>query len=115
LVDDPLLSKRVRREISLTSNRLYVSAASAWEIAIKVRAGKLNVPEDLLTDFSGILEREGFDCLSMAISHAVRAGELPGYHKDPFDRMLIAQSHIESMAIIGKDKIFDQYGVNRIW
>ena len=62
LVDDPLLSKRVRREISLTSNRLYVSAASAWEIAIKVRAGKLNVPEDLLTDFSGTFEREGFDC-----------------------------------------------------
>ncbi|MGC8541298.1 MAG: type II toxin-antitoxin system VapC family toxin [Phycisphaerae bacterium] len=115
LIDHPSLSQRARHTISLTSNQLYVSAASAWEIAIKVRAGKLKVPEYLLTDFSGTLEREGFDSLAMTINHAVHAGELPGDHHDPFDRMLIAQAHIESMAIIGKDKIFDQYGVDRIW
>ena len=78
-----------------------------------------NSPVDVVrrtdTDFKGTLEREGFDPLSMTIGHAVHAGELPGKHHDPFDRMLIAQAHIESMAVIGKDKIFDQYGIDRIW
>ncbi len=115
LADDPSLSKPARHTISAMRNRLYVSAASAWEIAIKVRMGKLEVPDYLLADFSGTLEREGFDPMAITISHAIHAGELPGPHRDPFDRMLIAQAHIESMAVIGKDKVFDQYGITRLW
>ncbi len=115
LADHPSLSKKASHTISLPTNRLFVSAASAWEIAIKVRANKLTVPESLLTDFSGVLMQAGFDPLPMNIAHAMCAGKLPGKHRDPFDRMLIAQAQIESMAIIGKDVIFDHYGINRIW
>ena len=96
-------------------NEVFVSAASAWEIAIKVRARKLTVPESLLSDFSGVLVQAGFDPLPINIAHAICADKLPGDHRDPFDRMLIAQAQLESMTIIGKDIIFDDYGINRVW
>ncbi|MGC9260173.1 MAG: type II toxin-antitoxin system VapC family toxin [Phycisphaerae bacterium] len=115
LADHPALSKQASHAISLSTNRVFVSAASAWEIAIKVRAKKLTVPEALLADFSGVLTQAGFDPLPMNIAHAMCAGKLPGEHRDPFDRMLIAQAQIESMALIGKDVSFDHYGINRIW
>lgn len=115
LADHPSLSRRAWSVISLTRNQVIVSAASVWEIAIKANAGKLVVPDTLLTDFIGVLAREGFDPLSITPEHAIRAGNLPGPHHDPFDRMLIAQAQIESLAIIGKDAFFDKYGVNRVW
>lgn len=115
LMDHPSLSKRALHAISLPKNRVFVSAASAWEIAIKARANKLTVPEALLTDFTGALTQAGFDPLPINIAHAMGAGKLPGEHRDPFDRMLIAQAQIESMVIIGKDIIFDHYGIDRIW
>jgi PIN domain nuclease of toxin-antitoxin system len=65
---------------------VFVSAASAWEIEIKVRARKLTVPESLLSDFSGVLVQAGFDPLPINIAHAICAGKLPGDHRDPFDR-----------------------------
>jgi PIN domain nuclease of toxin-antitoxin system len=115
LADHPSLSRRAWSVISLTRNQVIVSAASVWEIAIKANAGKLVVPDTLLTDFIGVLAREGFDPLSITPEHAIRAGNLPGPHHDHFDRMLIAQAQIESLAIIGKDAFFDKYGVNRVW
>ncbi len=115
LTDDPSLSRHAFHAISLPKNRLFVSAASAWEIAIKAAANKLAVPEGLLADFAGALTQAGFDPLPINIAHAMGAGQLPGNHRDPFDRMLIAQAQIESLVIIGKDKIFDQYGIARIW
>jgi PIN domain nuclease of toxin-antitoxin system len=63
----------------------------------------------------GYLEREGFETLSISPDHAIRAGLLPGSHKDPFDRMLIAQAQADSLPVVSNDEVFDEYGVRRIW
>jgi PIN domain nuclease of toxin-antitoxin system len=92
-----------------------VSAASAWEIATKVRLGKLPIALDLAHDFTAHLERERFETLPVSAEHGIRAGLLPGPHKDPFDRMLIAQALAENLAIVSNDVVFDGYGVKRVW
>ena len=115
LSDDPALSRPARKFIAETKNSAIVSAASAWEIATKVRLGRLPTAADLAADFVGYLEREGFELLPISPDHAIRAGLLPGPHKDPFDRMLIAQAQAESMPVVSNDLVFDSYGVRRIW
>jgi PIN domain nuclease of toxin-antitoxin system len=87
--------------------------ASAWELATKVRLGKITNALDLVSDFASCVELEGFELLSISADHAVRAGLLPGPHKDPFDRMLIAQAQAESMPVVSNDTIFDAYAVRR--
>jgi PIN domain nuclease of toxin-antitoxin system len=115
LADDPALSKRARTAIANTDNLVIVSAASAWEIATKVRLGKLPTAADLAADFDGHLDRQGFQVLPISSEHAIRAGLLPGEHKDPFDRMLIAQAQAENLALVSNEAAFDSYGVRRIW
>ncbi|HXW91411.1 MAG TPA: type II toxin-antitoxin system VapC family toxin [Terriglobales bacterium] len=115
LSDDPALSRAARKIIAETNNSVIVSAASAWEIATKVRLGKLPTAADLVSDFSILIEREGFQLLSISAEHGIRAGLLPGPHKDPFDRMLIAQSQAENIPIISKEALFESYGVRRLW
>ena len=112
---DPALGNAARKIIAESSNAIFVSAASAWEIATKVRLGKLPTAADLASDFTGHIERETFQTLAISAEHAVRAGLLPGAHKDPFDRMLIAQAQAEDMPILSNDAVFDAYGVRRIW
>jgi PIN domain nuclease of toxin-antitoxin system len=113
--DDPSLPQIVRGIIADTDNTAVVSAASAWEIAIKFQQGKLRKVADLVSDFSSRIEREGFQLLPISAEHGIRAGLLPGPHKDPFDRMLIAQSHAENMPIISNETVFETYGVRRLW
>ena len=113
--DNPALTNSARKVIAQTSNAVFVSAASAWEIATKVRIGKLPTAVDLAADFTGHLDREGFQTLAISGEHAIRAGLLPGSHKDPFDRMLIAQAQAEDMPIISNEALFDAFGVRRIW
>jgi PIN domain nuclease of toxin-antitoxin system len=115
LSDDPALTRTARKIIAETKNTLIVSAASAWEIAIKVRLGKLPTAIDLAADFSGLIGREGFELLSISAEHGIRAGLLPGPHKDPFDRMLIAQAQAENMPIISNEVSFEKYGLRRLW
>jgi len=115
LSDDPALTGAVRKIIAETKNTLIVSAASAWEIAIKVRLGKLPTATDLAADFSGLIEREGFQPLAISAEHGIRAGLLPGPHKDSFDRMLIAQAQAENIPIISNKTCFESYGVRRLW
>ena len=115
LSDDAALTRSARRTIADTKNTLIVSAASAWEIATKVRLGRLPSANDLAADFSGHLDRDGFELLAISAEHGIRAGLLPGPHKDPFDRMLIAQAQAENMPIITNETIFESYGVRRIW
>jgi PIN domain nuclease of toxin-antitoxin system len=115
LSDDPALSSPARKFIAATENSVIVSAASAWEIATKVRLGKVPSAADLAADFVGFLEREDLELLPISPDHAIRAGLLPGPHKDPFDRMLIAQCQAEGLPIISNDRAFDDYGVRRIW
>lgn len=115
LSDDPALTRKARAAISETGNTLIVSAASAWEIATKVRLGKLPTTIDLAADFSGQIEREGFSLSPVSDEDGIRAGLLPGLHKDSFDRMLIAQAQEENIPIISNEVSFDVYGVRRIW
>jgi len=103
------------RLIADHGNEILVSAASAWEISTKVRLGKLHVSIDLVRDFSDLLSRDSFYVLPISGEHGLRAGLLPGPHKDPFDRMLIAQSQTEAIPILSNEAIFSSYGVQRIW
>ena len=115
LSDDPALSRRARTLIANTAHTIVVSAASAWEIATKVRLGKLPGAAELAADFVGQMEREGFEILPISADHAIRAGLLPGGHKDPFDRMLIAQAQAEHLALVSNELAFDSYGIRRLW
>lgn len=111
----PALSPRARRLIEDGNNRMLVSAASAWEIATKVRLGKLPTGEELVSDLGHYLAQLGCDALPISLDHALRAGRLPGEHRDPFDRMLIAQAQAENLPILSNDRVFDFYGIERIW
>jgi PIN domain nuclease of toxin-antitoxin system len=109
------LSTRARRLIEDGANEILVSTVSAWEIGTKVRLGKLPTGEELISDFSFYLKQLGVEALPISMEHALRAGRLPGEHRDPFDRMLIAQAQAEDIPIVSNDRIFDEYHVQRIW
>lgn len=113
--DSPSLSPRARKLIEDGKNEILVSAASGWEIATKVRLGKLPTGADLVDELDRYLAQLGCDVLPITLDHAVRAGSLPGEHRDPFDRMLIAQVQMENLKIISNDRIFDDYHVQRVW
>lgn len=115
LADDPALPAAARKVIRARSNTILVSAASAWEIATKFRIGKLPQVADLASHFDTYLAQESFEPLPITSSHAARAGLLPGPHRDPFDRMLMAQSQAENLPVISGDPIFDVYKLRRLW
>ena len=115
LADSERLSIRARRVVADESNAILVSAASAWEIATKLRLGKLTVSEAVALDITGAVASQGFEELAISVADAERAGGLPGPHRDPFDRMLIAQALSRDLAIVSIDAAFDRYGVNRCW
>jgi PIN domain nuclease of toxin-antitoxin system len=115
MTDDPHLSNTARTAIEQEGNVALVSAASAWEIATKFRLGRLPLAKDLLKDFIPELQIHRIEILSISAEHGIRAGLLPGPHKDPFDRMLIAQAQAEELSIVSNDRALDGYGVLRIW
>jgi len=94
---------------------VYVSAISAYEIRLKHRFGKLGVVDDLISDFDGWLDHQEFEALPLRIDQALMAAGFEQAHRDPFDRMLIAQALLEDLAIVSNDTAFDAFGVNRIW
>ncbi len=103
------------RTIMQSRGQVLVSAASAWEISIKYRAGKLDAASALMARFQSVIEAENFVELPISVRHAIDAGLLKGPHKDPFDRVLIAQARSEGVAVVSTDKCFDDYGVSRLW
>jgi PIN domain nuclease of toxin-antitoxin system len=109
------LSSRARSLLASLDTEVLVSAASAWEIATKVRIGKLPGAEAFAADLNTRIKRIGFLGLAVTLEHGQRAGLLPGTHKDPFDRMLIAQAQAENLPLISNERIFDTYGTRRIW
>lgn len=115
LAEDASLTTSARRAIAHKNNIVLVSAASAWEIATKVRLGKLQAAADLTENFAAYLANEQFEELPVGVEHGIRAGSLPGAHKDPFARMLIAQAQAERLTVVSNETIFDGYGVRRIW
>lgn len=112
---DTRLSAVARAAIESPDHIKYVSAASAWEIAVKVSLGKLTLAEP----YDGLVPREiranGFEYLSIELAHTGRVAGLPFHHRDPFDRMLIAQALVEGMQLVSTDPAMDAYGVSRIW
>lgn len=112
---DPRLSPSARAHIADERSIVLVSAASAWEITTKVRIGKLPGAVHVAAHFPAILAAQSFLGLDISVLHAQRAGSLPGPHRDPFDRMLIAQAQAEDVPIVSNETSFDGYGVRRIW
>ena len=109
------LSGAARNVISNPENDILISAASAWEIATKHRLGRLPGAEAVVHDVVGCIVSQGFQELPITARHGERAGRLPGPHRDPFDRMLIAQAMTFDFPLVSIETLFDRYGVNRIW
>jgi len=107
LSEDPTLSRAARTAIASSDADVSVSAASAWEISIKRASGKLTAPDDL----SEQLAHHRFTPLPITVGHAMTAGSLPRHHDDPFDRMLVAQAHLERMTLVTRDSRIGLYGV----
>ncbi|MGO8794381.1 MAG: type II toxin-antitoxin system VapC family toxin [Candidatus Sulfotelmatobacter sp.] len=114
LEDAKRLSRRAKSILSSLDNSILISAAVGWEIAIKVNTGKMN-PPSILDGFTDKLERLGFSALPITLEMAIRAGLLPPYHRDPFDRMLVAQAQSLNIPILSADALLDQYHVKRLW
>lgn len=115
LSDDEQLSVQARAIIADAENDIYVSAASAWEIATKFAKGRLPTASLILPDFAGVIEQEGFMELPIISAHMVRSALLPGEHRDPFDRILAAQAIIENMALISIDEKIPSLGIMTRW
>jgi PIN domain nuclease of toxin-antitoxin system len=114
-LDDPRLPAPARAAIAATGNTVCVSAASAWEIATKNRPGKWPDVERIIDEFPTLLRRSRFAPLAISIEHARLAGSLPGPHRDPFDRLLIAQSRQEHAALVTGDPMLCDFGVEVVW
>jgi PIN domain nuclease of toxin-antitoxin system len=104
------LGRGTRRIISDARNEVFVSAATTWEVSIKRQLGKLKVPRDVEQE----VEREGFSKLPISLAHSQHAGFLPTVHRDPFDRMLVAQAQLEDLQLISADTIFAKYAVRLV-
>jgi len=113
--NNPRLSDRARQMIADPDNSIYVSAASAWEIATKQRIGKLKGVPGATTRFSELVAADGFDHLPITHLHALRSGGFKVAHRDPFDRMLAAQSEIERLPLLTCDPAFEQFGIETDW
>ena len=115
IADSSRLSESAYRAIADEENDIAVSAASAWEIATKHRLGRLPSADALASDIGVYIARQGFDEMSVTVDDASRAGALPQHHRDPFDRMLIAQALSRDLFLISNESLFDLYGVRRLW
>lgn len=115
LLEDNNLSVAAYNLIADGDGTVFISAASAWEIATKNRLGRLPEADALLQDVSWYIADQGFVELPITVRDAEQAGRLPAHHRDPFDRMLIAQALNRDIALLSNERQFDEYGVNRIW
>ena len=109
------LSKKARTLIEDADNQIFLSSASLWEIAIKISLGKLKLVDSFETFIPQQLEVNGIEMLNIAISHTAVVAQLPFHHRDPFDRLLIAQAVAEEMPIVSGDEEFDKYEITRLW
>jgi PIN domain nuclease of toxin-antitoxin system len=115
VTDSLELSERARGIIADEDTAIFVSAASAWEIATKVRLGKLSGTPGVVERFGELVAADGFRHLPVSYLHALRSGGYGVAHKDPFDRMLAAQSEIERLPLVTRDLAFSLFGIETIW
>jgi PIN domain nuclease of toxin-antitoxin system len=115
LSGDDELSAPARTAIAKAGNSIFISAASAWEITTKHRIGKLPGVAAIVADLTETVLGQGFTDLAISFRHGQVAGALPGAHRDPFDRILIAQAMLENLVLVSNEQAFDAYGVSRLW
>ncbi|MBX3506882.1 MAG: type II toxin-antitoxin system VapC family toxin [Parvibaculum sp.] len=115
MTNDAALPPSTRKAIADEENSVFLSAATAWEMTIKYKIGKLPVVAGFIADVPTAIEEQGFIELPIGIAHGQAAGALDGHHKDPFDRMLIAQALADDLTLVSNDMQFDAYGVKRLW
>ena len=115
VMDAPQLSETAKTFIANPDNKLLFSVASAWEIIIKVNTGKLNIPEEVGTYITNRLTENRFEILEIELAHVLQVAKLPDLHRDPFDRIIIAQSQVMRIPILTIDRLIRQYDVDVIW
>lgn len=115
LAGDEALSVTARTAIADENNDVFVSAASAWEISTKHRLGKLPGVAAIVAALDATIADQSFIGLPISVPHGQAGGALPGPHRDPFDRMLIAQALVDRLVLVSNEQIFDAYGVTRLW
>lgn len=115
VTDSPQLSTSAKKLFESPESERLFSMASIWEIAIKTNLGKLSLGQPLEKLLPEQLALNYIRLLDIALSHALRAASLPLHHRDPFDRMIIAQSLVENLPVLSNDSAFDAYGIKRIW
>ena len=115
LAGDESLSVTARAAIADENNDVFVSAISVWEIATRHRLGKLPGVAAIVADLDAAIATQAFIGLPVSIRHGQVGGALPGPHRDPFDRMLIAQATVDHLMLVSNEQIFDAYGVGRLW
>jgi PIN domain nuclease of toxin-antitoxin system len=113
--DDERLSAGARKAIASASAECHVSLVSAWEMAIKSQLGKLKLATPVRQYFPSQLAANGFAQLDIAFRHVARVEALEFHHRDPFDRLLVAQALEEKLTLVSADAVFDRYGVKRVW
>lgn len=115
LFDDPRLSSRSKAVLRDPNQRVFVSSASAWEISTKHCLGRLDSATPLVREFSAWIDKAGFTELLITSAHAIRAGGWDAPHRDPFDRMLAAQSLVEGLRLVSRDPVFADFGLEPLW
>ncbi len=115
IAGDPKLSEKAGNIITETDNRLFLSAASGWEIAIKAKLGKLHIDGDVTTFIIEQMRLNSIEQLPVMISHALHVSTLGALHRDPFDRLLVAQAQLERMPILTADRHITAYPVETVW
>ncbi|WP_293174702.1 type II toxin-antitoxin system VapC family toxin [Oceanithermus sp.] len=113
--DDPRLSPAAREAIADGASEVFLSAVSVWEMVIKMGLGRLELPEDLESFLARQLQVNGFRPLAMTLPHALAVRHLPDVHKDPFDRLLVAQAQHEELVLVSGDAAVHRYPVSVIW
>lgn len=115
VLDDQRISNEAKSIIENSKNEIYFSAASAWEIAIKIKLARLKIKGEFETFIIDQLSTNSFVPLSISISHSLYTHRLPQVHKDPFDRIIIAQSKLENLPLISKDREIRKYKIAMVW
>lgn len=113
--DEPSLSSNARETILDSEVTVFVSAASAWEAATKLRLGRLQRYQGIVSRFDELIRADAFRHLPLTHRHGLRAGSYPSEHRDPFDRMLAAQAELESLTLVTRDDVFGDFPVQVLW